>query len=154
MRIPSVLLSACMPATALAAGQGSAGGFSFISGFFQMLASLAVVIGAVVVTQKLIKRLMGGGLMNRAAQSYIRIVENRFIAPKKSLMLVEVGGEYLLLSSTDNGLNLIKQIDMIETIEVVDDRGAGVPERDVFRSVAGFVRKSLRNGFPARKGMD
>lgn len=154
MRIILVLLLACMPVTALAAGQGSTGGFSFISSFFQMLASLAVVIGAVVVTQKLIKRLMGGGLVNRTAQSYIRVVENRFIAPKKSLMLVEVGGEYLLLSSTDNGLNLIKQIDMIETIEVVDDRGTGVPERDVFRSVAGFVRKSLRSGFPPRKGMD
>ncbi len=154
MKILSCLLWASAPATALAAGQGSAGGFSFISGFFQMLASLAVVLGTVVVTQKLIKRLMGGGLVNRAAQSYIRIVENRFIAPKKSLMLVEVGGEYLLLSSTDNGLNLVKQIDMIETIDVVDDGGAGVPGRDMVRSVAGFVSKSLRGGFSSRKGMD
>ena len=152
MKILLALLSASVPATACAAGQGSAGGFSFVAGFFQMLASLAVVIGAVIVTQKLIKRLMGGGLVKRTAPSYIRVVENRFIAPKKSLMLVEVGGEYLLLSSTDTGLNLVKQIDMIESIEVVDDGGTGISGQDMLSSVTGFVRTRLGGGSFPRKG--
>ena len=51
------------------------------------------------------------------------MVESRFLAPKKSLMLVEVGGEYLLLGNCGDGVSLIKQVDMLEKIEVVEERG-------------------------------
>jgi flagellar protein FliO/FliZ len=44
------------------------------------------------------------------------------MGPKKSLLLFEVGGEYLLLSSNDSGLTLIKQIDMLEDIEVIEEK--------------------------------
>jgi flagellar protein FliO/FliZ len=66
-----------------------------------------------------------GALPTGAAQKYIRIIETRFLAPKKSLMLVEIGGEYLLLSSSGEGLQFIKQIDMLEEIEVIDSPALG-----------------------------
>ena len=55
------------------------------------------------------------------ASKHIRLIETRYLGPKKALMLMEVGGEYLLLSSSENGLTLIKQIDMLEEIEVVEE---------------------------------
>jgi flagellar protein FliO/FliZ len=51
----------------------------------------------------------------------IRLIETRYMGPKKALLLVEVGGEYLLLSSSDSGLTFIKQIDMLEEIEVIEE---------------------------------
>jgi flagellar protein FliO/FliZ len=48
-------------------------------------------------------------------------VESRYLGPKKALLLVEVGGEYLLLASSDTGLTLIKAIDMLEEIEIIDE---------------------------------
>jgi flagellar protein FliO/FliZ len=37
--------------------------------------------------------------------------------------LVEVGGEYLLLSSSGEGVNFIKKVEMLEEIEVVGEGG-------------------------------
>jgi flagellar protein FliO/FliZ len=86
----------------------------------QTLAALAVVIGLILLFYYVSNRWLRGGLAAGNPQKYIRIIETRFLSPKKSLLLVEVGGEYLLLSSSGDGLQFIKQIDMLEEIEVMD----------------------------------
>ena len=95
--------------------------FSFFSSLLQMFAALAVVIGLILVTRhfsgKLFKALPAG----RFVSKHIRLIETRYISPKKSLLLIEVGGEYLLLSSSGDNLTLIKQIDMLEDIEIVEE---------------------------------
>lgn len=107
------------PAAALAQ-QGEAGP-ELMGSLAQMAGSLILVIGIILLLYYLAGRLMkvpqGGG------PRYIRVVETRHLAPKKSLMLVEVGGEYLLLSNSGDGVSLIKQVEMLEEIEVVDERG-------------------------------
>jgi flagellar protein FliO/FliZ len=97
--------------------------FSFLASFLQMIAALAIVIGLILITWhfsgKLMRRLpVGQQLLSR----HIRLIETRYLGPKKALLLVEVGGEYLLLSSSDSGLRLIKQIDMLEEIEVIEEK--------------------------------
>ena len=75
----------------------------------------------------------------------VRVVETRFLGPKKSLVLVEVGGEYLLLGSTNDGISLIKQVDMIESVEVIEDLSPSAapahPLWEAARSLAGCVAK-------------
>jgi flagellar protein FliO/FliZ len=96
--------------------------FSFLASFLQMIAALALVVGLILVTWhfsgKLMKGLPVGSPLN---SKHIRLIETRYLGPKKSLLLVEVGGVYLLLSSSDSGLALIKQIDMLEDIEVIEE---------------------------------
>ncbi len=110
------------PVPAMAAEMGGKGDFSLAAGFVQMLASLALVIGVIFLVYYVSCRWLkitpsaGGG------SRYIRVVETRFLAPKKSLLLVEVAGEYLLLSNSGDALQLVKQIDMLEEIEVVEER--------------------------------
>jgi len=135
MKMLAVLLVLLLPCVACATEGAGLPGFSFAAGFFQMLAALAIVIGVIYLAFYLANRILRGNLMKTSVPRYIRVVESRFIAPKKSLMLVEVGGEYLLLGSTDSGLSLIKQIDMLETIEVVEEL-----------AVAARSSASLRNG--------
>ncbi len=67
---------------------------------------------------------------------HIRLVETRYLGPKKALLLVEVSGEYLLLSSSDNQLGLIKRIDMLEEIEVIEEK----PEQSGFSAVLARLR--------------
>jgi flagellar protein FliO/FliZ len=111
-----------LPTLACAEGNTSQE-FSFLSSLLQMFAALAIVIGLILITRhfsgKLFKSLPAG----RFVSKHIRLVETRYIAPKKSLILIEVGGEYLLLSNSGDSLTLIKQIDMLEEIEIVEDSG-------------------------------
>ena len=97
--------------------------FSFLASFLQMIAALALVVGLILVTWhfsgKLMRRLPVG---QQLLSKHIRLVETRYFGPKKALLLVEVGGEYLLLSSSDAGLTLIKQIDMLEDIEIIEEK--------------------------------
>lgn len=148
MRIYPVLPVLLFPAAAFAAEGTGTSGFSFVSGFFQMVASLAIVVGMILLTYHLANRFLKGNLVKKSVPRYIRVVENRFLAPKKSLMLVEVGGEYLLLGSTETGLNLIKQVDMLETIEIVEELSASSRSaagsagfRDWARSLAEIIQK-------------
>lgn len=120
MRGAVTALLLCLPAIACAestTGQE----FSFFSSFLQMLAALAVVIGLILITWHFFNKFTRGAAAGRFAAKNIRVVETRYIAPKKSLILVEVGGEYLLLSCTDDRLTLIKHIDMLEEIEVLPE---------------------------------
>jgi flagellar protein FliO/FliZ len=114
----------CLPSIACAestAGQE----FSFLSSFFQMIAALAVVIGLILITWHYFNKFTRSAAAGRFAAKHIRLVESRSIAPKKSLLLVEVGGEYLLLSCTADRLTLIKQVNLLEDIEVIPEgRGA------------------------------
>lgn len=112
----------------LASAADSAGQeFSFLASFVQMIAALALVVGLILVTWHFSGKLMRGLPVGQQLISrHIRLVETRYLGPKKSLLLVEVGGEYLLLSSSDSGLTLIKQIDMLEEIEVIEEsKGQG-----------------------------
>ena len=107
----------------------------------QMVGSLVLVIGIILVLYYLAGRYLklpqGGSHFG-----YIRVVETRHLAPKKSLVLVEVAGEYLLLSNTGEGVSFIKQVDMVEDIEVVDERG-----------YATLIPAGLRNKLKGMKGM-
>jgi flagellar protein FliO/FliZ len=97
--------------------------FSFLASFLQMIAALALVVGLILVTWhfsgKLMRRLPVG---QQQLSKHIRLVETRYFGPKKALLLVEVGGEYMLLSSNDTGLTLVKQIDMLEDIEIIEEK--------------------------------
>lgn len=87
----------------------------------QMTASLAIVVGIIYLLYYLASRKLRLGIPGGSRFSRIRVIENRFLAPKKSLMLVEVNGEYLLLANTNEGLSLIKQVEMLEEIEVIGE---------------------------------
>jgi flagellar protein FliO/FliZ len=121
------------------AGDSSGHEFSFLAGFLQMIAALALVVGLILVTWhfsgKLMRRLPIG---QHLAPKHIRLVETRYLGPKKALLLIEVGGEYLLLSSSDNGLTLIKQINMLEEIEVIEEKS----EQSGFAAVLARLRQT------------
>ncbi len=116
----AVMAAGLVPGVALAEGGGGSSGFSFWTCLLQMFCSLAVVVGAVYLLAYIARQGLTGFGGKQGTRSYIRVVESRFLAPKKSLILVEVGGEYLLLSNGTDGISLIKKIDMVEEAELLD----------------------------------
>lgn len=128
----------CLPSIVFA-GDSSGQEFSFLASFLQMIAALALVIGLILVTWHFSSKLLRGlPVGQQLAAKHIRLVETRYLGPKKSLLLIEVGGEYLLLSSSDNSLSLIKQIDMLEEIEVIEEK----TEQGGFAAVLARLRQT------------
>ena len=121
----------------VSAADGSGQEFSFLASLLQMVAALALVVGLILVTWhfsgKLMKRLPIG---QQLVSKHIRLIETRYLGPKKSLLLVEVGGEYLLLASSDTALTFVKQIDMLEEIEVIEEK----PEQSSFATLLARLR--------------
>lgn len=109
--------------TAVSAEETGGTGFSFLSSLLQMFAALAIVVGLILITRHFSGKLLKGLPVGKLASRHIRLIETRYISPKKSLLLIEVGGEYLLLSNSGDNLTLVKQIDMLEDIEVIEDDG-------------------------------
>lgn len=126
MRGVVTLLLLILPSQACAAGVLGQE-HSFLSSFVQMIAALSIVVGLILVTRHFSEKLIKGGIVDKFASRHIRLVETRAIAPKKSLVLVEVGGEYLLLASTEHGLSLLKQVEVFEEIEVLENDGGARP---------------------------
>jgi flagellar protein FliO/FliZ len=126
----------------LPTGAGASGGTELAGSVAQMLGSLVLVVGIILILYYLAGRFLK---MPQGGQSrYIRVVETRHLAPKKSLVLVEVAGEYLLLSNSGDRVSFIKQVDMVEEIEIVDERGYAtlIP--------AGLLNKLKQAALPAR----
>jgi flagellar protein FliO/FliZ len=129
-------LSTLHPCLATAA-DGSGQQFSFLASFLQMIAALAIVVGLILVTWHYSSKLMRGlPAGQHLISKHIRLVESRYLGPKRSLLLVEVGGEYLLLASSETTISFIKQIDMLEEIEVIEDK----PEHRTFASILARLR--------------
>jgi len=104
-----------------AVGQAGEGGFGFLSSFLQMVAALMLVVGLILLTYYASTRLIRKIPALRPGNQHIRVLEVRAMGPRKALILIEVAGEYLLLSSSGEHLALVKQINMLEEIEIVEE---------------------------------
>jgi len=127
-------------------GENGAASFSLLGSLLQMFAALAVVIGLILLSYYAANRWLRGAGSSLGPPKYIRILETRYITPKKSLMLVEVGGEYLLLASSGDQLNLIKHINMLEDIEVLEVSGEDRPGVAFRERLQEFLSKLPRSG--------
>lgn len=127
-----VLLPSTASATEAQIGGGS---FGFLSSFFQMIAALFFVVGLILLVYFVSSRFLRKIPALRPGKEHIRLLEVRAMGPRKSLILIEINGEYLLLASSGDQLNLIKQINMLEEIEVIT-------ESDARPSFLSFLRRA------------
>ena len=147
MRLTAVAVFLCSPAVASAASPKGNEGGSMAVAVLQMMASLAVVIGIIYLLYYISNRWFKGIGGGKADPGHIRIVETRHLAPKKSLMIIEVAGEYLLLDNGSEGMRLIKKLENGD--ELAADKTAmplqSIPE--VFRMKIDSVMEKARDGF-------
>jgi flagellar protein FliO/FliZ len=131
------------------AADGAAGGFSFLGSLIQMFAALAIVIGLILLLYYAANKWLRVISPVGGAPRYLRVLETRYLAPKQALVLVEVGGEYILIGSSPAGVQLIKQIDMLEEIDVIEEPLAMLwqhPTANRFRTMLAGMMKNRGNG--------
>ena len=136
----SALLILLLPAAAACAEGPTGQEYSFLSSFIQMIAALSIVIGLILLTRHFSGKLIKTGMVDRFGSRHIRVVETRVLSPKQSLILVEVGGEHLLLASSESGLRLVKPVEVYEDIEVLDEEQSPRPAR--FEFLRRFAKNS------------
>lgn len=145
----SVVATVSLPVVAWGAVDApSSETYSLFSSMLQMMAALALVVGLILLVYYASTRLLRRLPALRPGNRYIRVIEVRALEPRKSLVLVEVGGEYLLLASSDGNLSLVKQVAMLEELEIVDEPGMSVPFSSVlkrFKRVAAETETPSRN---------
>ena len=97
-----------MPAAALAEDNASAPGFVFMT--IKMFSVLAVVIGIMLVCFNLLKKYMPQGNMLFSENKSMKIIETLYFGPKRSVVLIKVASEYVLLGLSANEINHLKDV--------------------------------------------
>jgi flagellar protein FliO/FliZ len=154
MKISAVAVYLCAPAVACAAGGKNGEGESMTAAVFQMMASLAVVLGIIYLLYYVFSRWFKGVGMGKTRSGHIRVVETRYLAPKRSLMIVEVGGEYLLLGNGSEGVQLIKKLENGDEFGAQNAASPSRPAPEVFRKTFDDLLKKMRGGFSGVKRSD
>lgn len=90
------------------------GSLNVIGMFLQTLVALAAVCGlAWVIFRIVLPRLQVGN----SAGNMIRVVERVGLDAKRSLFVIEVAGKYLLVGSSENGVQLVSELDNQEAVQ-------------------------------------
>ena len=95
---------------------------NFTALFFKTIFSLVLVIlllVAFVYGLKWFQKRMQGGYYH---QQNMSIVENLVLGPKKQLHLVKLLDRVLLISSTENQINFLLELDKDETLELAEQK--------------------------------
>jgi flagellar protein FliO/FliZ len=133
-----------LPSIAQAAGENGNQGINMAGAVMQMLASLAVVMGVIYLLYYAMNRWGKGLSVGKGRSGQIRVVETRHLAPKCSLMIVEVAGEYLLLGNGNDGMRLIKKLETGNVFESCSYEEASRQAPEVFlRKFNGMLDKAL-----------
>ena len=116
-------------------------GINFLWMMIQTVVALAVVCGlAYLLFRVVLPRFSFIG----SGKSMVRIVDRVSIDPRKSLCVVEVAGKWLLVSVSDNGVQMVSEL---------DPESARAAEKELLRGASG--KKGLqRNDSFSRKIAD
>ncbi|HEY0078967.1 MAG TPA: flagellar biosynthetic protein FliO [Pyrinomonadaceae bacterium] len=94
------------------------GTISFLLMLLQTLFALALVCGlAYLIFRWVLPRLQ----VTRSANSMIRIVDRVALDARKSMFVVEVGGRWLLVASSEAGVQLISELDAEKVSGLADE---------------------------------
>ena len=113
---------------------------NFVGLLFQTITGLIAVCGlAYVIFRVILPRLQFG----QNSSGMIRIVERVGIDAKRSLMVVEVAGKWLLVGVSENGIHLVGELNETEAMsseaQILLEREAKYQKMEEFRS--GFTAK-------------
>lgn len=91
-----------------------------------MIASLALVVGLLLGLLALAKSILGRRLLGASGTPLIRVLSSSYVGPRKSVLLVAVAGEVLILGATATELVSLGRLTDPEHIKLAmgDDQAA------------------------------
>jgi flagellar protein FliO/FliZ len=86
-----------------------------ISNFAQMILSLGFVCGLIYLLFRVVLPRISGFQLS---DSIVRVVEKVPLDAKKSLCVIEVGGRWMLIATSENSVNLLGELNESEVAEI------------------------------------
>ncbi len=98
---------------------------SLFTSLLKMLAALAIVLGVLVGSLFLFRKLLRGSPLSAGAQEVIRVVSTRHLGPKNMIVLVDVLGQVLIVGVGQAQMSLLGTVSDAGALEKL--RGARPP---------------------------
>jgi flagellar biosynthetic protein FliO len=126
-------------------------GFNLIWVLLQTIVALAAVCGlAYLIFRVVLPRLQ---IVPNGSGGMIRVVERVGLDAKRSLFVIEVAGKWMLVGASENGVNLVSELDAAEAaaveIEIIEQRAAQIQRFKNLRS--DFAATLLRRAATSQK---
>lgn len=111
----------------------------------RMVASLALVLGLMLGLLALAKTMMGRRLLGVSDTQVVRVLGSTYVGPRKSVVVVEVAGEVLILGATATELVSLGRLTDPERVkQVLAHAGAGGKPLDRVTAFTGSVGEHAR----------
>ncbi len=115
----------------------------------RFLFSLLIIIGFIFGAALVYKKFFGGQYFIGTDTGVIKVLAQRYLDPKKSLYLVEVGQKILVIGASTDNLQLISEITAPEEIrhiyKMVETKSDLFKSRDFKKVLTGFTKLGERN---------
>lgn len=89
---------------------GGFGSPDIYSSFFKMILALGVVLALLFISLYIFKRFLGKKMGIKGQKQDIRVITNAYIGSKKSIALVEVSGEKIVVGITPNHITMLTRL--------------------------------------------
>lgn len=98
---------------------------NMVSGAFQMLTALGIVLGGLLLVFYFMKRYLkrdGGGSRGQL----IKVIASQYIGVKKNIALVEVPGSVLVVGVSNDKISMLTKIEDKAIIETIQQEAGGI----------------------------
>jgi flagellar protein FliO/FliZ len=96
-----------------------------ITGAFQMLTALGIVLGGLILVLYFMKRYLkrdGGG----SSGQLIKVIANQYIGVKKNIALIEVPGSILVVGVSNDKISMLTKIEDKAIIDAIQQEACGI----------------------------
>jgi flagellar protein FliO/FliZ len=117
-----------------------------VSGAFQMLTALGIVLGGLLVVFYFLKRYLKRDVGGSSGQ-LIQVIASQYIGIKKNIALIKVPGTILVVGVSNDNISMLTKIEDKEIIEAIEQEASGISPSfsdHLQRLTARF--KSAKNG--------
>ena len=108
--------------------------------------SLVIIVAIIYLTVFLLRKLSGNRLGGRKGTA-IQIIEQTYLAPKKSVCLLKLADRAVLVGITDTNINLLTELEWDSLPQEAIDKS-----RSLHKSFPGFLNEAAGRLFGSRKG--
>ena len=124
---------------------------------FRTVSALAIVLILMGIAAIVVRRVMGGRLGIAGGRPLVRVVASSYIAPRKTIALVSVAGEYLVVGTTATDLVPLGRIDdsaeLRELIALTGEKSSTEAAPVSQETLASWLRRLPLRVFHDNKGI-
>lgn len=122
-------------------------GITHSQSFFMLLqtiSALALVCGlAYMLFRWVVPSILPGTITGRSSHKLVRVIEVTTLDTRRSLYVVEVTGRWLVIGSSESGLQLLSELDAETAEQATTNATIALNQRTSLNHIAAGLRKSI-----------